>query len=121
MLESSLVTKFSITKFLCENFPKLKKNFGFKNSQVVNSRLSSQVKKLPKVKRFSTVTYCNSQFSFHPEFNVLNGCKMFSVALLYQTARVWTSRPAKKGGRSVRRKKNSNADVMYICVSMCVM
>jgi hypothetical protein len=24
---------------------------------------------------------------------------------LYQTRRVWTSRPAKKGGRSVRRKE----------------
>ncbi len=31
------------------------------------------------------------------------------------------SRPAKKSGRSVKEKKNSNGDVMYICVPMCVM
>jgi hypothetical protein len=42
------------------------------------------------------------------------------VVVLYQTGRVCTSRPAKKSGRSVKRKKNSNADVMYIHVSMCV-
>jgi hypothetical protein len=40
--------------------------------------------------------------------------------LVYQTGRVWTSRPAKKGGRSVKRKKNSNADVMYIYMCACV-
>ncbi len=40
---------------------------------------------------------------------------------MYQTGRVCTSRPAKKSGRSVKRKKNSNVDVMYIHVSMCVM
>ncbi len=39
--------------------------------------------------------------------------------VLCQTGRVWASRPAKKGGRSVKEKKNSNADVMYICVPMC--
>jgi hypothetical protein len=38
-----------------------------------------------------------------------------------QTGRFWISRPAKKGGKSVKGKKNSNADVMYICVFMCVM
>jgi hypothetical protein len=41
------------------------------------------------------------------------------VLKLCQTGRVWASRPAKKGGRSVKGKKNSNANVMYICVSMC--
>ncbi len=40
---------------------------------------------------------------------------------LCQMGRVWASQPAKKGGRSVKGKKNSNADVMYICVSVCVM
>jgi Asp-tRNA(Asn)/Glu-tRNA(Gln) amidotransferase B subunit len=35
---------------------------------------------------------------------------------LCQTGRVWASRPAKKSGRSVKEKKNSNANVMYICV-----
>jgi hypothetical protein len=34
-----------------------------------------------------------------------------SQQIMYQRGRVWTSRPAKKGGRSVRRKKNSNADM----------
>jgi hypothetical protein len=34
-----------------------------------------------------------------------------------QTGRVWASWPAKKGGRSVKGKKNSDVDVMYICVS----
>jgi hypothetical protein len=39
-----------------------------------------------------------------------------------QTGRVWASRPAKKSGRSVKEKKSSNADVMYIqYVPMCVM
>jgi hypothetical protein len=35
--------------------------------------------------------------------------------------RVWASRPAKKGGRSIKGEKNSNANVIYICVSMCVL
>jgi hypothetical protein len=26
-----------------------------------------------------------------------------------------------EGGRSVKERKNSNTDMMYICVSMCVM
>jgi hypothetical protein len=35
---------------------------------------------------------------------------------LCQMGRVWTSWPAKKGGRSVKGKKNSNADVcIYVC------
>jgi hypothetical protein len=37
--------------------------------------------------------------------------------LLYQTGRVCTSRPAKKNGKSAKRKRNSNAVVMYIYVS----
>jgi hypothetical protein len=38
-----------------------------------------------------------------------------------QTGRVWTSQPAKKSGRSVKGKKNSNADVMYtVYVCPCV-
>jgi hypothetical protein len=40
---------------------------------------------------------------------------------LCQTERVWASRPAKKDGRSIEEKKNSNADVMYIRVPMFVM
>jgi hypothetical protein len=51
-------------------------------------------------------------YNFSDESPVENG-----LYVLYQTGRVWTSRPAKKSVRSVRRKKNSNADVMYICVS----
>ncbi len=47
-------------------------------------------------------------------------CFQRQCILLYQTGRVWTSQPAKNGGRSVKRKKNSNADVMYICVSCSV-
>jgi hypothetical protein len=55
------------------------------------------------------------------------GCHIWDATLsryivtyvVYQRARVWTSRPAKKGGRSVKRKKNSDADVMYTYVSMC--
>jgi hypothetical protein len=39
--------------------------------------------------------------------------------LACQTGRVCTSRPAKKGGRSVKRKEKSNADVMYMCVHVC--
>ncbi len=38
---------------------------------------------------------------------------------LCQTGRVWTSRPAKKGGRSVKGKKNSNVFVCP-CVSCSV-
>ncbi len=33
--------------------------------------------------------------------------------------RVWTTWPAKKGGRSVKRKKNSNANVVYMCEHVC--
>ncbi len=38
-----------------------------------------------------------------------------------QMGRVLASRPAKKSRRSVKEKKNSNADVMYIymCVHVC--
>jgi hypothetical protein len=41
--------------------------------------------------------------------------------VLYQTGRVCTIRPAKKNKRSVKRKRNSNANVMYIhtCVHVC--
>jgi hypothetical protein len=47
--------------------------------------------------------------------------KNFSALVLCQMGRVWASRPAKKDGRSIVEKKNSNADVMYIRESMCVM
>jgi hypothetical protein len=43
----------------------------------------------------------------------------FFYLLVYQTGRVGASQPAKKSGRSVKEKKNSNVDVMYICVHVC--
>ncbi len=46
---------------------------------------------------------------------------VLQTAVPYWTGRLCTSWPAKKSGRSVKRKKNSNADVMYIhdTVSEC--
>jgi hypothetical protein len=54
-----------------------------------------------------------------------NNCERDSYSLLKrkvlcQTGRVWTSRPAKGGGRSVKKETDSNTNVIWICVCVYI-
>jgi hypothetical protein len=69
--------------------------------------LGFQAISLPSV-RYNTVYmgYATSRI-------ILVVCKI----KMHRTGRVWASQPAKRNRRSVKEKKNSYANVMYICVS----